>query len=94
MDSIVKNAAGSDLFICEGMYGEPGMEEKAREHKHMTFYEAAELAKRAGVRELWLTHYSPSLAFPKNFEGEVRKVFKNTIVAKDGRTATIRFEED
>ena len=89
MDSIVKNAAGADLFICEGMYGEPGMEEKAREHKHMTFYEAAELAKRAGVRELWLTHYSPSLAFPKNFEGEVRKVFKNTIVAMDGSTATI-----
>ncbi len=94
VDSIVKNAAGSDLFICEGMYGEPGMEEKAKEHKHMTFYEAAELAKRAGVKELWLTHYSPSLAYPKNFEGEVRKVFRNTIVAKDGRTATIRFEED
>ena len=35
--SIVENAAGSDLFICEGMYGEPGKEAKAREYKHMTF---------------------------------------------------------
>ena len=92
-DAIVSNAQGSDLFICEGMYGEPGMEEKAKEHKHMTFYEAAELAKRAGVSEMWLTHYSPSLAYPKNFEGEVRKIFKNTVVAKDGRTTTLRFEE-
>nr|MCR4922742.1 ribonuclease Z [Lachnospiraceae bacterium] len=39
--SIIDNANGSDLFICEGMYGEEGMEEKAKEHKHMTFYEAA-----------------------------------------------------
>lgn len=34
--SIVRNAAGADLFICEGMYGEPGKEQKAQEYKHMT----------------------------------------------------------
>ncbi len=93
-EAIVRNAQGSDLFICEGMYGEPDMEDKAKEHKHMTFYEAAEMAKRAGAGQLWLTHYSPSLAFPKEYEGAVRKVFKNTIVAKDGRTHTLRFEDD
>lgn len=34
---------------------------KAKQYKHMTFYEAAELAKRADVAEMWLTHFSPSL---------------------------------
>ena len=29
--SIAENAAGSDLFICEGMYGEPDKEQKAVE---------------------------------------------------------------
>jgi ribonuclease Z len=47
-ESIVEHAKGADLFICEGMYGEPGMEKKAREHRHMTMQEAAETAKKAG----------------------------------------------
>ena len=46
-DSIRKNAKDSDLFICEGMYGEKEKAAKAVEYKHMTFYEAAELAKEA-----------------------------------------------
>lgn len=93
-ESIVSNAQGSDLFICEGMYGEPGMEEKAREHKHMTFYEAAEIAGKAGVKELWLTHYSPSLSYPKNYEASVREIFKNSHTAKDGRSIDIDFTEE
>ncbi|MCR4655848.1 MAG: ribonuclease Z [Lachnospiraceae bacterium] len=94
VDSIVQNAAGSDLFICEGMYGEPDSEDKAKEHKHMTFYEAADLAKRAEVKELWLTHYSPSLAYPKNYENDARRIFGNTIAAKDGRSVTLKFTEE
>ena len=92
-DLIVENAKESDLFICEGMYGEPDKEEKAKEHKHMTFYEAAEMAKRAEVKEMWLTHYSPSLVRPQDYEEQVKKVFANTVVAKDRRTTTLLFEE-
>ena len=42
---IAEYAKDADLFICEGMYGEDGKEAKAREYKHMTFQEAAHLAK-------------------------------------------------
>ena len=91
---IAENAKGSDLFICEGMYGEPGMEEKAKEHRHMTFKEAAGLAKEAEVSELWLTHFSPSLIRPKDYEGEAKKIFENVIIPKDGRSTVIRFAED
>ena len=93
-ESIVRNAAGADLFICEGMYGEPEKLKKAKEYKHMTFYEAAELAKKAGVRELWLTHYSPSLIRPEDYMQDVRKIFPNAVAAKDGRSADLLFEED
>ena len=91
---IMEMASDSDLFVCEGMYGEPGMEDKAREHKHMTFYEAAELAAGASPqpKEMWLTHYSPSLQYPKDYEKEVRRIFANTIVAKDGRSIELDFE--
>lgn len=73
-EGIVKNASGADLFICEGMYGEPDKAQKAKEYKHMTFYEAAEIARRAGVEEMWLTHYSPSLIRPEDYMPEVRKI--------------------
>ncbi|MDO5154577.1 MAG: ribonuclease Z [Eubacteriales bacterium] len=91
--SIAENAKDSDLFICEGMYGEPEKESKAKEYKHMTFYEAAELAKKAEVKEMWLTHYSPSLVRPQDYEDKVKSIFENTIVAKDRRTTTLLFED-
>ncbi|MBO5620675.1 MAG: ribonuclease Z [Butyrivibrio sp.] len=92
-DSIVRNAKESDLFICEGMYGEPDKIAKAREHKHMTFYEAAKMARDAQVKEMWLTHYSPSLVNPAEFLPETKKIFANTIAAKDGRSVELRFED-
>ena len=92
--SIVENAADSDLFICEGMYGEPGSEEKARAHRHMTYAEAATIAKNAGVEEMWLTHFSPSLVRPKEYAQTAKSIFPNTVIPKDGFKKTLRFEED
>ena len=92
--SIVENAAGSDLFICEGMYGEPGKEAKAREYKHMTFKEAAGLVRDAAVKEMWLTHYSPSLVHPEDYMGDVKKIFPMASVCRDGRTKELDFEEE
>lgn len=94
VERIVSNAKGSDLFICEGMYGEDEKEIKARENKHMTFYEAAELAKKAEVKEMWLTHFSPSLVRPQDYKDRVRSIFDNTIIPKDRRSTTLIFEED
>ena len=91
-DSIVRNAKGADLFICEGMYGEPEKKQKAKEYKHMTFYEAATLAKEAQVKELWLTHYSPSLIRAEDYMHEVRKIFPNAIAGKDGKSVDLLYE--
>lgn len=93
-ESIVKNAQGADLFICEGMYGEPDKAQKAKEYKHMTFYEAAQMAKRAEVKELWLTHYSPSLLRPDDYMQEVWKIFPNTVAARDGRSVDLTYDEE
>lgn len=90
--SIRENAKDSDLFICEGMYGEKERQAKAVEYKHMTFYEAASLAKEAQVREMWLTHYSPSLTRPEEYMDEVRRIFPAAKAGKDGMTAELSFE--
>lgn len=93
-DRIVKFAEGSDLFICEGMYGEPDKQEKAIEHRHMTFKEAATMAAQAGVTEMWLTHYSPSLSRPEPFMKEVQAIFPGAVAGKDGMSKELIFEQD
>ena len=69
-------------------------ESKAKEYKHMTFYEAAELAKNADVKEMWLTHYSPSLIRPADYVGNIKNIFKNVRAAKDGQSVTLNFEDE
>ena len=92
--SISENAQGSDLFICEGMYGEKGKESKAREYKHMTFVEAAHLAREAQVKEMWLTHFSPSLVHAEDYMPEVQKIFPNAYLGKDGKSVELLFDEN
>lgn len=92
-DSIREHAAGSDLFICEGMYGEKEKAAKAVEYKHMTFYEAAHLAKEAEVGKMWLTHYSPSLTRPEEYMDSVREIFPDSVAGKDSMSVELDFPE-
>lgn len=92
--AVARNAEQADLFICEGMYGEKEKAVKAMEHKHMTFAEAADLARTAGAKELWLTHYSPSLVRPDEFLPAARKIFPNTKTGKDGKSVTLEFDKE
>ncbi len=91
---IAEYAAGADLFICEGMYGEEDRESKAREYKHMTMYEAARLADKAKPDQLWLTHYSPSLNRPEDYLEKARKIFPRTKAARDGWSLDLNFEDE
>lgn len=91
---IAEYAREADLFICEGMYGEPDKEAKARQNKHMTMYEAARLAAEANPKEMWLTHYSPSLTRPEDFIDEVRQIFPRVKAARDGWMAALEFDEE
>ena len=76
------------------MYGEEEKLANAKEHKHMMFKEAAKLAKNASVKELWLTHFSPALVRPKEYLGDVTKIFPNAYVGKDGMSVELKFDED
>lgn len=92
--SLIDNAMDSNLLICEGMYGEKDKQAKAEEKKHMTFIEAAKVAKASGVQEMWLTHYSPSLLRPDEYMKPVKKIFPEAYPGKDGKSVTLEFLED
>ncbi|UOF90691.1 ribonuclease Z [Fodinisporobacter ferrooxydans] len=84
----------SDLFICEGMYGSEDKYENALENRHMLFREAAELAKVGQVRELWLTHFSPSMPNPSDYLTEATKIFPNTKIGFDRMITSLHFPEE
>lgn len=90
---LTDNAKDSDLLICEGMYSNSDNIGKAIAKKHMLFREAAETALGANVKELWLTHFSPSETSPSEAADEAEHIFKNTRVGEDGMRTTLRFDK-
>ena len=94
VQSIVENAKDSDLFICEGMYGDPERREHVKDHMHMLMQDGARIAKEARVKELWFTHFSPAEPRPQDYLPELVKIFENTVIPKDGYGVELNFEEE
>ena len=90
--AITEHAQNADLLIIEGMYAEKEKAAKAKQYKHMTFYEAAEIARDAGVFDMWLTHFSPSLVRGEDYMEEVRSIFPAAKLGKDGKTIELDFQ--
>ncbi len=91
VESIAAHAQDTDLLICEGTYATDEHAEKANRYGHMTFGQAAALAREAGAKELLLTHFSPSIENPADHLDEARSVFENARVGEDGMHRAIRF---
>lgn len=91
-DEISEFVKDSDLLVSEGTYGDSEDIDKAIKNTHMTFEEAAKLAKKSNVDKLLLTHFSPSLDDVKQYEEEVTKIFKNTIIGYDGYKESITYK--
>lgn len=80
--SYVAAIADSDVLVHESSFLEE-MKERAKQTYHCTARQAAEIAKRAGVKTLYLTHFSPRHKQTEKFEIEARRVFANSIAAKE-----------
>lgn len=93
IDSIKDEVAGSDLFICEGMF-EKGMEEDASDKKHMTCTQAAKIGLDANVKKMGLIHYSPRYTDYelKKLLQDAKEIFPNTFLTKDRMTLKIEYE--
>ena len=92
-DAIAQLVAGVDLLVCEGTYGSDDDQPRAVERTHMTFREAAQLAHRARVKRLVLTHFSPSVVDPEAFLDNARAVFAESIAAHDHLALHLNFPQ-
>ena len=81
-DSCIKAAKNSDILISEATFGND-LIDKAKEYYHLTSGQAALIAKKASVSKLILTHFSQRYKTTGQLEKEAKKIFKNTIMAKD-----------
>ena len=93
LNEIINFAHKSNVFICEGMYGDDSYIPKMIDKKHMVFSEAATMARKANVDELWLTHFSPAMNNPEDFLESTKTIFENTVIGKDRLTKTFIFDK-
>ena len=92
--ALEKYGKDSDLMVLEGIFGDEEKQARAEETRHMMMQEAAEVAKRAGTKNLWLTHYSPANTHPLQYYDIITDIFENTVIPENGCCATIGFEDE
>jgi ribonuclease Z len=91
---IAEEVAGSDLFVCEGMF-EKALLETAREKKHMTAGEAARIALEGKVKKLALIHYSPRYTEYdlRRLLQEAQGIFPQTVLTRDRMVFPMEYED-
>jgi ribonuclease Z len=94
VEAMQRHLADVDLLICEATYPTESDLEKAVVHKHLTFSEAALLARNCQAHSLWLTHFSPAVANPGQFLPNATEHFANSTVGYQGLTATLAFSSE
>jgi len=81
--SITPFVKDSDLLICESSF-DPELKDKAKEHKHLTSAQAAEIAKKSKSKKLILTHISQRYSKDKNkVLDSARKIFSKSFLVDD-----------
>ncbi len=83
LDAMVDFARDADVLIHEATF-HSGLAERAEEFGHSTAKRAAEIAKRANVGKLYLTHFSHRYSEdPTPLLEEAKAVFSDTELARD-----------
>lgn len=82
-ERIIPFVKNSNLLVCESTFGED-LEDKAKEYKHLTAKQTAEIAKKSNSKKLILTHISQRYSKnPKKILDTAKKIFKNSVLAND-----------
>ena len=87
-------AQDADLLLCDATYPDDAQQAQAKQYGHSTFRQDAELAVRAGVRRLWLMHYSPIITDPEAARPAAEAAFPAVECGVDGQQIILRYDEE
>ena len=90
-DNLIEVCRDADALVIESTYLDEDAE-MARDFSHLTARMAAELAVRAGVKKLILTHISRRYR-EKDVLKEAQAIFPNSVVARDFDSFQVKREE-
>lgn len=82
LEEMVNFAKNADVLIHESTF-DSSLPVIPSEYGHTTAFQAGEIAKKANVEKLFLTHISPRYLDDKEIENDARKAFKKSFVPKD-----------
>jgi ribonuclease Z len=95
VDSAVELARNADVLVHEATYAHE-LHERAVKYKHSTALEAAQLANKAGVRTLIMTHFSSRYKGEgiRQLLDEARSIHPDTYAAEDFWTYRVHEKTD
>ena len=91
-EKMVEFSKDADVLVHEGTF-DSELAELSGEYGHTTAKQAAEIAKKAVVKKLFLTHISPRYLDYKKLQDEARAVFKNSFVPKDFEEIEVKLKK-
>lgn len=87
-------AQNADLLIMDATYAEDTYADKALLYGHSTFSQTAALAQQAGVKRLWLTHYSAMIKDAEEYLPLAQAHFPGAECGRDGMHLTLNFSDE
>jgi len=91
-EALISFAKKSDVLIHDATF-DSSFEEKANEYGHSTARQAGEIAEKAGVEKLFLTHISPRYRNTDVLEKEAQESFPNSFVAHDFMEVEVKLKK-
>jgi len=92
LDKMVDFACDADVLIHEATF-DSELADVAGDYGHTTAAQAAEIAKKAKVERLFLTHISPRYIDNKKIMSDAKEVFKNSFAPKDFEEIEIKLKK-
>jgi ribonuclease Z len=91
-EKLIDFSKDADVLIHDATF-DSQLQDVAEDYGHATALQAAEIAKKANVEKLFLTHVSPRYLDHRVLEEDARRIFKNSFVARDFQQIEVRLKK-